>query len=42
MGPVRAALEAAGPRRRKEARTAARMRRDAAEAEMHDVESGDY
>ena len=42
MGLVRAALEAAGPRRRKAARTAARMRRDAAEAEMHDVESGDY
>ena len=42
MGLIRAALEAAGPRRRKAARTAARMRRDAAEAEMHDVESGDY
>ena len=41
MGLIRAALEAAGPRRRKAARTAARMRRDAAEAEMHDVESGD-
>jgi len=42
MGLIRAALEAAGPERRKAARTAARLRRDAAEAEMHDVESGDY
>ena len=42
MDLIRAALEAAGPERREAAQTAARMRHDAAEAEMHDVESGDY
>ena len=42
MDLIRAALEAAGPECREAAQTAARMRHDAAEAEMHDVESGDY
>ena len=42
MGLIGAALEAAGPERLEAARTAARIRREAAEAEMHDVESGDY
>ena len=42
LGLISAALEAAGPERLEAARTAARIRREAAEAEMHDVESGDY
>ncbi|CAH0377692.1 unnamed protein product [Pelagomonas calceolata] len=42
MGLISAALEAAGPERLEAARTAARIRHEAAEAEMHDVESGDY
>ena len=43
MDLIRAALEAAGPERREAAQTAARMRRDAAEAEYRsDSDDGDY
>ena len=43
MDLIRAALEAAGPERHEAAQTAARMRRDAAEAEYRsDSDDGDY
>ena len=42
MGLISAALEAAGPERLEAARTAARIRREAAEESTRDAESGDY